>query len=192
MILRNNGFIKPQSVQSRDLLFSKIREKYSGENWGCNYIDKIKNNILNFTIMVARKWHQSNRKYDKFIKKNNNWLETIFKLPLSEISSNKSKGNSMVGHPSKSFLECREKTKKMKVQSLVKLYTSPELVYVVLSKFQKSGKRDAAQILKEVTESPTRAAKYKKSLNHFDRNIPILFTCEEALAFMVQNKLTKQ
>jgi hypothetical protein len=32
MILRNNGFIKSQNIQSRDLLFSKIREKYSGEN----------------------------------------------------------------------------------------------------------------------------------------------------------------
>jgi hypothetical protein len=32
MILRNNGFIKPQSAQSRDLLFLKIHEKYSGEN----------------------------------------------------------------------------------------------------------------------------------------------------------------
>jgi hypothetical protein len=81
MILRNNRFIKPQSIQSRDLLFSKICEKYSGENWGCNYIVKIKNNILNITIMVARKWYQSNRTHDKFIKKNNDWLETIFKLP---------------------------------------------------------------------------------------------------------------
>jgi hypothetical protein len=76
--------------------------------------------------MVARKWYQCNRTLDKFIKKNNDWFETIFKLPLAEISSNKSEGNSMVGRPSKSFLECREKTKKMKVQSLVKSYTSPE------------------------------------------------------------------
>jgi hypothetical protein len=68
----------------------------------------------------------------------------------------------MVGRPSKSFLECREETKKMKVQSLVKSYTSPELVYVVSTKFQKTGKRDTAQVLKEVTESHTSAAEYKK------------------------------
>jgi hypothetical protein len=106
----------------------KIHEKYSGENWDCDYIDKTKNNILNFTIMVARKWHQINRTHEKFIKKNNDWLETIFRLLLAEMSSNKSEGNLMVGRPSKSFLECREKTKKIIVLSLVKSYVLPEFI----------------------------------------------------------------
>lgn len=55
----------------------------------------------------------------------------------------------MVGHPSKLFSECTERTKRMKELSQVESYTSPELVCVVLSKFQKAAKRDAVQNLNQ-------------------------------------------
>lgn len=79
-----------------------------------------------------------------------------------------------------------------KVQSLLKSYISPKLQYAVSSKFQISGKRNSAQILKDIIESPTRDRKLKMSITNFNCDSPIPFTNKGALSIMVKNKLTKK
>jgi hypothetical protein len=60
-----------------------------------------------------------------------------------------------MGRMLKEFLECSERTRRQKVLSLVKSYSSPELVVALSTKFQKSEKRNACILLNDSLESPT-------------------------------------
>jgi len=94
--------------------------------------------------------------------------------------------------PLKEFSECSERTKRQKVLSLVKSYSSPELVMALSTKFQKSGHRSASLLLNDSLTSPTRAIKIRNVINNVGHNKIIPYTANEALAFLIENKLTKQ
>jgi len=96
------------------------------------------------------------------------------------------------GRPSKEFSECSERTKRQKVLPLVKSYSSQELVLALSTKFQKSGKRSSALLLNNSLASPTRATKIKNVITNVDHNKIITYIANEALAFLIKNKLTKQ
>ena len=57
---------------------------------------------------------------------------------------------------------------------------------------RKGGRRDAARIVKEITESsPQRATKLKKAFHRPAKDLPKKLSSEEALALFVDTKLTK-
>lgn len=146
--------------------------------------NEIKNKLSNFTITLNKKWNKYYRNYNKFVQKENQWLKTVFNLQ-SKIAT----GN--VGRPTIIFSESSERTKKKKIQPLLKSYTSPELTYAILTKFQKSRKRSTALLLKEATESPTQANTILKVFKNSNSIKPVPYTVDEALAFIVDNSLTK-
>jgi len=125
-----------------------------------------------------------------FNKNNSAWLETVFNLPLNNIPTNIEQKKT--GRPLKEFSECSERTKRQKVLPLVKSYSSPELVLALSTKFQKSGQRSASLLLNDSLTSPTRAIKIRNVVNNVDHNKIIPYTANEALAFLIDNKLTKQ
>jgi len=53
-----------------------------------------------------------------------------------------------------------------------------------------SGQRSAVHLFEETQASPSRAKKIKTKYNY--SNYPIVYTADEALAFIIVNKLTKQ
>jgi hypothetical protein len=62
----------------------------------------------------------------------------------------------------------------------------------VTSKLFKSGNRSAALIIKEITATPKRDKKIRKSLQSNNISIPVHYTTNEALAFLIDNRLTKK
>lgn len=64
------------------------------------------------------------------------------------------------------------------------------MTHAAKGKLYKSGQRSAAEILGSVTTTPTRAIKIKKQLNQKNSGITRQ-TSDEALAFFMDNKLTK-
>jgi hypothetical protein len=93
----------------------------------------------------------------------------------------------------KNFSECTERSKKFKVLSLTKSHTSPELRYALSTKYQNSGKICAASLLNQFTTTPTRDKKIKSVLKEKNcERLPVAYTPDEALAFLIENGLTKQ
>lgn len=191
-LLQGNGPLNPQSKQSREFLFKKLCEKYDGKNWMIEYTNTIKASLNNFTIVLSRKWIQCNRNIHIFSKNNSVWLQTIFNLPMNNNNILTNVEKNQTGRPSKEFLECSERTKRQKVLPLVKSYSSPELVLALSTKFQKSGKRSASLLLNDSLASPKRATKMRNIINNVVHNNIIAYTANEALAFLIENKLTKQ
>ncbi|KAL4126338.1 hypothetical protein QTP88_010560 [Uroleucon formosanum] len=70
--------------------------------------------------------------------------------------------------------------------------TSPEVLSAAKSKLYKKGQRSAASLFKDSSSSPNRAKKIKSAYKDANKNCPVPYTPDEALAFMIDNKLTKQ
>lgn len=168
-----------------------FKQKYNGQNWEPGYEIAVESKILNFCMVLSKLWIKSSRVFKRFTENNSQWLKKEFLLPNTTplpLSSN----DKVVGRPLKHFSECSERIKRRKIIPLTKSYTSPELIYAARNKIQKSGKRCLAMLLKEATISPKRAVKIKNGyLNSLSIGTTPL-TPDEALAFLLDNKLTKQ
>jgi hypothetical protein len=62
----------------------------------------------------------------------------------------------------------------------------------VTSKLFKSGNRSAALIKKEITSTTKRAKKIRKSLQSNNISIFVHYTANEAITFLIGNRLTKK
>lgn len=143
--------------------------------------------------MLSRKWLKSYRKLDKFYTTNNEWLNTIFEIPPLKSQSLVSNSTN-IGRPVKMFMESSERTKRRKMNDLITSsnMSSPKILYAAYSKFQQHGQRSIVQHFKEVTSSPSRVFKIKNAIKKSNTMELIPYTADEALAFFVENNLTKQ
>ncbi|CAI6354191.1 unnamed protein product [Macrosiphum euphorbiae] len=143
--------------------------------------------ILKFSLTTSRKWSKVNRNYKKFIKNNNESLNSRFKLP-----SNKKSTLSIIGRPIVPFQSCSKRTQKQKMKIIISNsnMNTQEIMYVAKNKMVLSGQRSAAHLFEEGQLSPSRAKKIRMRLNY--SKYPIPYTADEALAFIIDNKLTKQ
>ena len=147
--------------------------------------------IRSFAVILTRLWAKSARKLSNLYKNNKQWLETEFIMPNIQPSVTSTSCLS-VGRPPKAFAECTERSKNRKIKGLLKSYSSPEIFYAAQSKLKKSGKRNTAMLLKESLITPTRSTKIKKAyLSSLSIGITP-YTADEALAFILDNNLTKQ
>lgn len=186
--MRQRGNLNPQNITSRTILLDIIKIKYKGDKWDAEYEKIIKDKILSFSVVLSKKWAASNRNLNKFTKKNADWLQIKFEVP--PLITNKK--ISAIGRPRKSFSESSDRTKKSKVKHIVDSYTSPELVKAISTKLHKSGKRNVVNVLSEAMKTPKRASKIKKILSYSNKLKPVPYSPDQALAFFIDNKLTKE
>ncbi|KAL4126307.1 hypothetical protein QTP88_010529 [Uroleucon formosanum] len=62
----------------------------------------------------------------------------------------------------------------------------------MLTKLHKSGRRNVASVLNEALRTPKRASKIKRVLSNYNKLKPVPYSPAEALAFLIENKLTKE
>ncbi|XP_063909076.1 uncharacterized protein LOC135126834 [Zophobas morio] len=131
----------------------------------------------------------------RFLLANAKWLDVAltFKAEIAEANKTNLPGTSSGsrGRPKKLFPESSSKTKKRKVELLLNI-TPERLNFATEMTLRKGGRRDAARIVKEITESsPQRATKLKKAFHRPAKDLPKKLSSEEALALFVDTKLTK-
>jgi len=110
---------------------------------------------------------KSKSMFKKFECQNKEWLATQIDLPTCEIMTTSTESLNMPGpstqkpgRPPKEFFELSDQSKRRKVSCLVETTAShEELMFAARLSLQKSGKRDAAKLLKELETSPKRASK---------------------------------
>jgi len=95
-----------------------------------------------------------------------------------------------VRRPKKCFAECSNRSKQRKSAALGNSCTTPEMKHAAKSKFYKSGNRALGDVLEMATSTPKRAIKIKKLLDTKKSIVP--YSAEEALGFILDNKLNKQ
>ena len=72
------------------------------------------------------------------------------------------------------------------------MFTLPEIKYASQSSFYKSGNRSSGKLIQEMFLTPKRSKKIRKAYADSLKNIKsIPYNPEEALAFIIENNLTK-
>ena len=101
-------------------------------------------------------------------------------LPTPEKNEPVPSCSSGCGRPKKLFAEISDRRKRIRIQPLIKTHSQQELLYAAEYSLQKSDKRDAAVILKEMTETtPKRVTRVKKVFKS-PVTVPIPYTKRSA------------
>lgn len=189
------------TAYAKDSLRNYIIKKFVLENCPEDVGKCIECVLKTFMSEYNKRWKQCHRIKERFLEKHSNWLnksmnfpDTVYKyiVSLKHMEDELRPSTSKVGRPQKCFAESGERTKRTKLQPLMETYSGDEIVFAAQCTLQSSGKRDAAGIVKEVTQTtPTRATKIKKAYKS-PVVLPKPYTGEEALALLVENKFTKQ
>lgn len=170
-------------------MFGYIVTKLKLEDSEENTIQKMKKKSYDFCQKVKKRWEKSRFVLNNFMRQNRDWLKG--QISFEFLNESESSYN-FVGRPQKSFQECSTKSQKRKLKSLLETNSPDELILAAQMSLQSQGRRDAAHILKEVvSNSPERATKIKKAFKNVNSKPLIKITPDEALAFFVDQKLTK-
>lgn len=138
-----------------------------------------------FKTAIKEKWAKSHRKEDVFLKMNESWLDGTFELPTQTLLR--------PGRPAKSFEDSSERSKRRKTEELRSNTADELLIHAAQTTLRQQGHRNASNMLKEITNTPTLAGKYKKASQAQDCKECITpLTPLQALTMFVEADLTKR
>jgi len=112
------------------------------------------NNFSRFKSELKRRWITAHKKEDSFITKNSAWLEGTFTI-LTVVHR--------PGRPKKMFSKANDRTKRRTTEALRSAVEVEVLTHAAQAKLQSWWKRDASQVLKDISMAPKRATKYKRA-----------------------------
>ncbi|XP_050312211.1 uncharacterized protein LOC126747535 [Anthonomus grandis grandis] len=149
--------------------------------------------IYKFIEKYDTKWSSASRNKTAFENKNPDWLniELEFSSEMNEAQPAEMQDTTLSsrGRPFTGFLDLCDRSKRRKTEQMRADRSPEELTFAAQMKFRSEGKLDEADVLKNVAfSSPTRASKYKKSL---EKECEIPFSADEALSLFVEATLTK-
>lgn len=189
----------PKSVRN-EKIYEYVINKFELRNVSEEQRRRFQKSIRLFSQKILEKWQKCGKRSDRFISKYAEWLEgenillerneytcgaVLDEFVLDEPSTS----TRIRGRPQKTFRESSERTRKRKIQPIVESHSCQEIALAAEVSFRQSGKRDAANIIKELaTSSPQRASKIKR-VREFHQNQRSL-TPVEALALYIDTKLT--
>lgn len=122
----------------------------------------LKRSLSHFKSDFKKRWYLANRKDERFLQKYSDWLANKIKLPVFSLPSS--------GRPEKDFNELSERSKRRKTEELRQQSSSEELAFAASVSHRACGNPDAADLIKEITETPTKATEFKKSLLMSEKN----------------------
>lgn len=134
---------------------------------------------------LKKRWLAAHKVESVFLKNNHNWLESTVEIPLIK---------TLVGRPSKSFVELSERSKRRKTQQLRENFETVELAYASQMKLRETGNVDGSKVVKDVISSPTRGAKYREALNRSRSRLQekTRLSPIQALSIFVEASLTRK
>lgn len=187
--MRKGGPINPMRRRSLTVLEEYITTKLQINN--VEEQRRISARVLTFCSDLQKKWITCQRNSKKLYSDHPAWLEAVF-ITTETHDSQESSAGSRRGRPPKCFEFAGAKTKKRRLQQLLQSHSTSELSYATRLSLRSSGKRHAAEIVKAATDTtPTRAAKIRKAYKTSLEKTTSVFTPEEALAMLIDLKLTK-
>lgn len=154
------------------------------------------NFVSKLSLQFSKKWIKCGRRLDRFFKFNYQWLESVLNIPqelIRELKSNivedSNKPSMSRDRPKKCFGESSYRSRRRKAKWIAEEQSSEAIMLAAELGLRWSGKRDAANIVKELTlVSPKRATKIKKARRLFESKQKRI-SAKEALAFYVRPSL---
>lgn len=139
--------------------------------------------LKSFKFQYKQKWTAANKKEERFLTKNEQWLNTCIALPTWT--------KKKAGRPTKEFKELSDQAKRRKTKDLREKIPSEELTYAAQMSQRAAGHGDAAKVMKDITLTPTRAKKYRTRYSSTENQVK-KHTPSQALAIFVEADLTRK
>lgn len=162
-------------------------ENYLLSNYGTtdDDIKTIKQRFFTFKAKLREKWVKCHRTEEDFLKYNDSWLNGTFELPIKLLNR--------PGRPLKTFDTASERSKRRRTGEIRLTFEDDVIVHAAQTTLRVQGKRDASKILKEITNDPTRAHKYKKAVEEKENKDSVTpLTPLQALTMFVEADLTRR
>lgn len=192
--LYNVWYDEKQQSKKTDSVSTYVLAKIGlGRRAGDRRCKDVHQAVHNFIHNLKKKWIEANRTKVVFEASNKNWLSGMFLVPDNTSSSSleyDKPSTSKRGRPPKEFLDQGERAKRMKVAPLLETWSPEELSYAAGTSLNKSGMRDAANIVKALGSSASEATTMKKKLK-FPCKETIRYTSEKALVLFIDGSYTK-
>lgn len=179
--------MKKENLPNLDAKLNYLKDQLlSSEGYNEDQIVKLKRSFAHFKSEIKQRWTKAQYKEDNFMKYNRSWLEGTFEIPVVKTLQKRP------GRPSKSFEDVSERSKRRKTEELRSNFEKDIIIHAAQVELGKSGKKDASNVLKDITSTPTRATKYKKAfyLTKSSKKKPSL-TSMQALQMFVDADLTQ-
>lgn len=147
---------------------------------------ELQTTINSFKAVYKRKWLLANSTENRFLLKNQEWLNEKIRLPVGL------PGSSKRGRPKKDFCELSDRSKRRQTKDLRVNVSVDKLTYATQMSHRATGNKNTAHVIKEITKSPTRATKYRKAATIGLQNMTTTkkHSPEEALTIFVEANLT--
>ena len=145
----------------------------------------VKRTLTYLKTEFKRRWSSSRRTDKMFTKKYENWLNGSVELPTER------RGN--VGCPTKGFEELSDRSKRRRTEYLRENTCADELSYAAHMNHRAEGNVNVSTIIRSISKTPTRAAKYRKAFKGSKTSVTIeRHTSSQALAMFVEANLTRK
>jgi hypothetical protein len=139
--------------------------------------------LKQFKIAFKKKWEASNRTQERFLQRNEDWLKETIKIP--------SFSSLVPGRPNKDFDDLSDRSKRRKTEELRKKTSAEELTFAASMSHRAARNPDAATMFQKITETPTRATKFKNIIRS-SKDIQVKKHSQtEALSIFVEANLTR-
>lgn len=148
--------------------------------------------VCDFSKKIKERWEKSGRKMNYFLKYADllDGDDLIFQMTINDCTVSEQPRSS--GRPPKPFEEVKYRSKKKKVQYLLSSSVE-ELTFATEVALRGDGKRDAANLIKEISSaSPNRSTQIKLLRREKENKNVRQYSRDEALALYVDCRLTKQ
>lgn len=162
-----------------DFLEQKL-QTICGDTDDCKKL--LKHKFSHFKTNIKQRWSKAHNIKKTFLEKNDSWLNGTFEIPI--LTQNRP------GRPCKSFSESSERSKRRKTEEVRSVVEEEVIIHAAQSILQKGGNRNASQVLKDISNSPTRASTYKKSI--YETQKVASMTPQQALLMFVEADLSKR
>lgn len=186
MVKRKTLFdlMKSSGVPSIDGKLECLKNQlFAYKGYNKEQLASLKRNFAHFKSQFKQRWIKSHSKEETFLKYNDSWLQGTIEIPV-ESSQNQP------GRPQKSFGESSDRSKRRKTEKMRSCYEKDLIIHAAGVELEKSGKRDASFILKDILSSPKRASKFKKAYNR-KKSTHSPLTPMKALQMFIDADLTK-
>ena len=145
----------------------------------------VKRTLSYLKVDFKRRWVSSRRTDAMFRKKNEIWLNGSVELPTER------RGN--VGRPTKGFEELSDRSKRRRTKYLRENTCADELSFAAHMNHRAEGNVNVSTIIRSISKTPTRAAKYRKTFKASKTSVAIeRHTSSQALAMFVEANLTRK
>lgn len=173
-----NSFVKKMDFMENYILSDRTFPDEEKKNF--------KHKLSYIKSEFKKRWFASHKVESSFLKKNHNWLQNTIEIPCKKIRT---------GRPTKPFVQLSERSKRRKTQHLRERFQVTEVTYASQMMLRDSGNVEGSKVVKDITSSPTRGAKYRLALDGMRRRDSqeiIRLSPNQALSIFVEASLTRK